>query len=150
MNTQKIVSAFIAAGLWASTDRDGTPLDGAKYSNFRWSKKEMEKVNKFVSDFIAQNEKVCEKAIEIYGEDSFGHDLFLNCAGHGVGYLSRNCLAVPSGEKTVLKNVWNVETKSYKERECNLSVGEYLDDLCEKNSLESFDAYRGWYYMSPV
>lgn len=150
MNTQKIVSAFIAAGLWSSTDKDGTPLDDSKYSNFRWSKKEMEKVNKFVSDFIAQNEKVCEKAIEIYGEESFGHDLFLNCAAHGSGFWDKNCLAVLSGEKIILKNIWNAETKSYKEREYSLSVGEYLDELCKKNRLESFDAYRGWYYMSPV
>lgn len=137
MNTKNITTNFINTGLWASTDKDGIPLDDFKYRNARVPRATQEKAEAFVSDFIEAHKEVAEKAVAIYGEERFAHDLFLNCAGHGAGFWDRNELALPSG-KTIL----------YGEAHIPASIGEYLDKACQSNKVEGFDIYRGWVYFA--
>lgn len=141
---ETITAHFIFAAEWSSTDKDGTPLnDSTKYGNTRWPKKERAKMKEHVERFLNDTDKVARKASDIYGLDYLGHDIWLNCAGHGVGFWDRNNLAVPSGRRLVLdkKEGFVNPTRTA------LSIGEYLDKACEKHRVESIDAYWGWYYL---
>lgn len=133
MNIKTLSAAFLESGLWASVDKNGKSLDGIIYNKARLPKATEAKIEKHIQSFYDSHKEVCDAAIEIIGENSFAHDLFLNCAGHGAGFWDRNALAVPSGKSN--------------EDGIALSIGEYLDKACESARVESFDIYRGWIYI---
>lgn len=77
-----LYAAFIEAALWSSVDVEGEPLDAA-YDQEDIYPLDANEALSFCERFIRL---AGVEAIEENGFAQAGHDLYLTCAGHGVGF----------------------------------------------------------------
>lgn len=82
----EVLTHFIIAGLWASTDDDDESLD-YNYSIEDVDDKSKEDIKKGIEKFINQNKAILKK--HNISDESLGHDLFLTSQGHGAGFWDR-------------------------------------------------------------
>ena len=85
-NMDEVVKHFVMAGLWASNDDEGEPLEDS-YDADDVSKESYEKIAKGATKFINENKALLKK--HNISTESLGHDLFLDSQGHGVGFWDR-------------------------------------------------------------
>jgi hypothetical protein len=85
-NMDEVVKHFVMAGLWASNDDEGEPLEDS-YDADDVSKESYEKIAKGAAKFINENKALLKK--HNISTESLGHDLFLDSQGHGVGFWDR-------------------------------------------------------------
>lgn len=118
-NIAMIARGFCVAMVWANSEEGTNP---------RCPKATIAAAEDYIAKFVAAFPHLCEEALsnEDYGWyegvrdvcGSFGHDLFLTAAGHGVGFADRDAL----GETGEMLNEelrkgwqrWEVETEQYR------------------------------------
>ena len=81
----KIYHACRVAALWSTVDDQGEPLD----ETYDTDDLNNTGFDTFTAVFLASNEADCAEWIELYGEESLGHDIWLTSQGHGAGFWDR-------------------------------------------------------------
>jgi hypothetical protein len=111
INADVFVLSYIETALRSSTDGDGVPLDGDKYSNVELS---VETQAKFVTDCAMF--RVMAKDW-LYGKDdsTFAHDFWLTRNGHGTGFWDGD---YPEPQANALTDI------AHSFGECDLYVGD--------------------------
>lgn len=121
---KSVVDAFIEAAIWADKLEGSSP---------RASKEAKEKASRFIQAFWTAHADKCAdittrykpnkvlspayRNYQLYQQlESFGHDLYLTCAGHGVGFWDRQALEGPGREISDLirSEGWVVEANFHR------------------------------------
>ncbi len=84
-----IISGYVDAMLWAETDEDGEPLE-CNYSIDDLADETIERIRWECSEFLEMvrdiDYEINADTSEFTTEQYLGHDLWLDPAGHGVGF----------------------------------------------------------------
>ena len=87
MNIATILTHYIVAALWSSTDNaddsGGSPLDD-NYSEADISPQTLAAMRKDVTAFVKDNEALLDESGQ--SDEQIGHDFWLNRNGHGAGF----------------------------------------------------------------
>jgi hypothetical protein len=88
IDLDEVYGSFIEAMLWSSHDETGESeyLD-ANYGESDIAPKCKAVIKKRIKKFVQENKKIIDE-LEI-SEEMVGHDLWLDTAGHGVGFWDR-------------------------------------------------------------
>ena len=95
MNIDTILTHYIVAALWSSTDNaddsGGSPLDD-NYSEADISPQTLAAMRKDVTAFVKDNEALLDESGQ--SDEQIGHDFWLNRNGHGAGFWDKGLGAV--------------------------------------------------------
>lgn len=87
MDLELMIAGYLTCALWASTDKDGAPLDEAyKVTDFSIAARAQARDE--CADFLS----LCaSEGLDVSGLEPrrFGHDLWLTRNGHGAGFWDR-------------------------------------------------------------
>jgi len=130
LDVDTIVKHFLIAAIWA---------DAPEGTNPRVTKEARDWATSFVQNFIGSYTYTVREVLGMPGygnhpdigspEAAFGHDLYLTCAGHGVGFQDR---------------------KELDQGHDRLHLGEYLYNEIRQSHQEWHiepQFYRGWMYL---
>lgn len=95
LDADEVLSAYIKAALWSSTDDDGEPLDD-KYDRGDIAPSTLASMKRDVEKFVSVLKRANDLDLDGWDSAQIGHDLWLSRNGHGAGFFDRD---LPSADR---------------------------------------------------